>query len=49
VFIDSTTSYSADVSFTLSDEYGMKFVTVWFKDGKGNLAAHGATITYSSQ
>jgi hypothetical protein len=49
VFIDSTTSYSADVSFTLSAEYGMKFVTVWFKDGKGNLAAHGATITYSSQ
>ena len=40
VFIDSTTSYSADVSFTLSAEYGMKFVTVWFKDGKGNLAAH---------
>ena len=49
VFIDSTTSYSADVSFTLSAEYGMKFVTVWFKDGKGNLAAHGASITYSSQ
>ena len=49
VSITSTTSYSADVSFTLSAEYGMKFVTVWFKDGKGNLAAHGATITYSSQ
>ena len=48
-FIDSTTSYSADVSFTLSAVYGMKWVYVWFKDGKGNLAAHGSTITYSSQ
>ena len=49
VFIDSTTSYSADVSFTLSAEYGMKFVTVWFKDGKGNLAGYQASIEYRSQ
>ena len=49
VFIDSTTSYSADVSFTLSAVYGMKFVYVWFKDGKGNIAGYGASITYSSQ
>ena len=49
VFIDSTTSYSADVSFTLSAVYGMKFVYVWFKDGKGNIAGYGASITYGSQ
>ena len=49
VFIDSTTSYSADVSFTLSAEYGMKWVYVWFKDGKGNIAGYGASITYSSE
>ena len=49
VFIDSTTSYSADVSFTLSAEYGMKFVYVWFKDGKGNLAGYNANIEYRSQ
>ena len=49
VFIDSTTSYSADVSFTLSAEYGMKFVYVWFKDGKGNLAGYQASIEYRSQ
>ena len=48
-FIDSTTSYSADVSFTLSAVYGMKFVYVWFKDGKGNLAGYNKSITYSSQ
>jgi len=49
VFIDSTTSYSADVSFTLSAVYGMKFVYVWFKDGKGNLAGYQASIEYRSQ
>jgi hypothetical protein len=48
-FIDSTTSYSADVSFTLSDVYGMKFVYVWFKDAKGNLAGYQASIEYRSQ
>ena len=48
-FIDSTTSYSADVSFTLSAVYGMKFVYVWFKDGKGNLAGYQASIEYRSQ
>ena len=48
-FIDSTTSYSADVSFTLSSGYGVKFVYVWFKDGKGNLAGYNQSITYSSQ
>jgi hypothetical protein len=49
VFIDSTTSYSADVSFTLSAVYGMKFVYVWFKDGKDNIAGYGASIEYRSQ
>jgi len=49
VSITSTTSYSADVSFTLSSGYGVKFVYVWFKDGKGNIAGYGASITYSSQ
>jgi hypothetical protein len=49
VFIDSTTSYSADVSFTLSAAYGMKFVYVWFKDAKGNLAGYQASIEYRSQ
>jgi len=48
-FIDSTTSYSADVSFTLSAVYGMKWVYVWFKDGKGNLAGYQASIEYISQ
>ena len=49
VFIDSTTSYSADVSFTLSAAYGVKFVYVWFKDAKGNLAGYQASIEYRSQ
>ena len=49
VSITSTTSYSADVSFTLSSGSGVKFVYVWFKDGKGNIAGYGASITYSSQ
>ena len=49
VFIDSTTSYSADVSFTLSSAYGVKFVYVWFKDGKDNIAGYGASIEYRSQ
>ena len=49
VFIDSTTSYSADVSFTLSAVYGVKFVYVWFKDAKGNLAGYQASIEYRSQ
>jgi len=49
VSITSTTSYSADVSFTLSSGYGVKFVYVWFKDGKGNIAGYGASITYSSE
>jgi hypothetical protein len=49
VSITSTTSYSADVSFTLSSGYGVKFVYVWFKDGKGNIAGYGASINYSSQ
>ena len=49
VSITSTTSYSADVSFTLSSGYGVKFVYVWFKDGKGNIAGYGASIEYRSQ
>jgi hypothetical protein len=49
VSITSITSYSADVSFTLSSGYGVKFVYVWFKDGKGNIAGYGSSITYSSQ
>ena len=49
VSITSTESYSADVSFTLSSGYGVKFVYVWFKDGKGNIAGYGASITYSSE
>ena len=49
VFIDSTTSYSADVSFTLSAVYGMKFVYVWFKDGKDNIAGYEASLEYRSQ
>ena len=49
VSITSTKSYSADVSFTLSSGYGVKFVYVWYKDGKGNIAGYGASITYSSE
>ncbi len=49
VSITSTTSYSADVSFTLSSGYGVKFVYVWFRDGKGNIAGYGASIEYRSQ
>ena len=49
VSITSTKSYSADISFTLSSGYGVKFVYVWYKDGKGNIAGYGASITYSSE
>ena len=48
VSITSTKSYTADVSFTLSSGEGIKFVYVWFKDPKGNLAGYGASITYKS-
>ena len=49
VSITSTTSYSADVSFTLSSGTGVKFVYVWFKDAEGNIAGYGASITYKTE
>jgi hypothetical protein len=49
VSITSATSYSTNVSFTLSTGYGVKFVYVWLKDAEGNIAGYGASITYSSQ
>jgi len=36
--ITSTTSYSADLSFTLSSGNGTKTVYVWFKDAAGNVS-----------
>ena len=49
VSITSTTSYSANASFTLSKGEGVKDVYVWFKDAEGNIAGYGASITYSSE
>ncbi len=58
--VTSTTSYSADVSFTLSSGSGTKTVYVWFRDSAGNVSTaasdsitltvtnSGATITFSS-
>lgn len=48
VSITSTTSYSANASFTLSTGTGVKFVYVWFKDAEGNIAGYGASITVKS-
>ena len=48
VSITSTTSYTANASFTLSTGTGVKFVYVWYKDGKGNIAGYGASITVKS-
>jgi len=38
VSITPATSYSANVSFTLSPENGTKTVYVWFKDAAGNIS-----------
>ena len=38
VFVISTPSYSADVSFTLSATSGTKTVYAWFKDNTGNIS-----------
>lgn len=47
--ITSTTSYSADASFTLSSGDGTKTVYVWFKDAAGNVSAVASdTITLST-
>src|SRR3989338_2411973 len=37
--VTSTTSYSANVSFSLSSGSGTKTVYVWFKDSAGNISA----------
>src|SRR3990167_2279992 len=39
VSVTSTTSYSANVSFSLSSSSGTKTVYVWFKDAAGNISA----------
>ena len=44
----STTSYSANVSFSLSSSSGTKTVYVWFKDSAGNVSVVVSdSITYS--
>ena len=37
--VTSTTSYSADVPFTLSNSNGLKTVYVWYKDAAGNVSS----------
>ena len=39
VSVTAATSYSADVSFTLSSGTGSKTIYVWFKDANGNISA----------
>jgi chitinase len=38
ITVTSTTSYSANVSFTLTSSNGTKTVYVWFKDAAGNVS-----------
>ncbi len=46
--VTADTSYSADVSFTLSNEDGTKTVYVWFKDAARNVSTNASdTITVS--
>ncbi|OGW44344.1 MAG: hypothetical protein A2132_03750 [Nitrospirae bacterium RBG_16_43_11] len=46
VSVASTTSYSANITFTLSTGDGIKTIYVWFKDAAGNVSASASgTIT----
>jgi len=44
--VSSTTNFSANVTLTISNGYGTKFVYAWFKDAAGNVSSRSSDSMY---